>query len=196
MHLFQPGPNSMVCWCSASGKFSWEALNVGRLKFVKVLDGWTSRCSPTPLSNFTRVLRNTMFGSAESQTFTTQCIRGGQSQQIMVQDPSRAVFFLPTQDGIFTSYFPTPLEKDPRVQIETFPWPVILGIRHQSRLLDDKNSWRAKVIKTFAKWVLSFPLLLEQSTHPGFVLSMALPSLVVLSWLSHVTSSLPVTHFF
>lgn len=31
-------------------------------------------------------------------------------------------------DGIFTSYFPTPLEKDPRVQIETFPWPVICAV--------------------------------------------------------------------
>ena len=42
---------------------------------------------------------------------------------------------LPTQDGIFTSYFPTPLEKDPRVQIETFPWPVILGSRDHSALI-------------------------------------------------------------
>lgn len=34
----------------------------------------------------------------------------------------------PSEDGIFTSYFPTPLEKDPRVQIETFPWPVICAV--------------------------------------------------------------------
>eukprot|EP00438_Fugacium_kawagutii_P023294 Skav226231 [mRNA] locus=scaffold1218:365492:372050:- [translate_table: standard] len=33
-----------------------------------------------------------------------------------------------SEDGIFTSYFPTPLEKDPRVQIETFPWPVICAV--------------------------------------------------------------------
>lgn len=31
-------------------------------------------------------------------------------------------------DGIFTGYFPTPVEKDPRVQIETFPWPVICAV--------------------------------------------------------------------
>ena len=31
-------------------------------------------------------------------------------------------------DGIFTGYFPTPAEQDPRVQIETFPWPVICAV--------------------------------------------------------------------
>ncbi|CAE7576720.1 ECHIA, partial [Symbiodinium necroappetens] len=31
-------------------------------------------------------------------------------------------------DGIFTGYFPTPKEQDPRVQIETFPWPVICAV--------------------------------------------------------------------
>jgi hypothetical protein len=39
------------------------------------------------------------------------------------------------KDGIFTSYFPTPLEKDPRVQIETFPWPVHLGAMDSSGYL-------------------------------------------------------------
>ena len=31
-------------------------------------------------------------------------------------------------DGIFTGFFPTPAEKDPRVQIESFPWPVICAV--------------------------------------------------------------------
>ena len=69
-------------------------------------------------------------------------------------------------------------------------------IQWQCLMNEKNNSRQAKVIKTFAKWVLLFVLWLELSTHPGFVLSMVLPSLVALSWLSHVTSSLPVTHFF
>lgn len=53
-------------------------------------------------------------------------VRSGCDEEAILNSGGQVV---PTsfKDGIFTSYFPTPLEKDPRVQIETFPWPVRLG---------------------------------------------------------------------